>query len=397
MSMSLTRKVLAAGVIVLLASSSSLPGQNTSTSVSQHTERAEQALKAHDLAGAEREYRAILALDSQNSAAWTGLGVLLYGSAKFEPAREALQKALTLDPASQRAELFLALSEADLRQCALAKPILARRFASEPAGKLQRLVGLALLGCELDDADSMPALQTAARLKQLYPGDEDVLYESAGLYTRLWNQSAGELMARHPESYRVHELAGEVYEAQNNYDQAIREYSLAIEKNPKLTQMHFRIGQLYLRQAAADADDKAMSEFQKEKLIDPQSALSDLAMADIQLHRQNLDEAKALYQEAATLDPALLDARVGLAKVQVEQHDIASAVGELKSIIAEHPENASAHYVLMLAYRQQKKMPEASDEMTIFNRLQTEKNETFQNKMNALLNATPPAEETERK
>jgi tetratricopeptide (TPR) repeat protein len=79
----------------------------------------------------------------------------------------------------------------------------------------------------------LPALQTVERLKQLYPGDPDVLYESAELYTRLWNESAGELMAKHPDSYRVHQLAGEVYEAQNNYDQAIREYSLALQNQPE--------------------------------------------------------------------------------------------------------------------------------------------------------------------
>jgi predicted Zn-dependent protease len=392
------RRKIAAGLISLLTATSLLYGQSSSVGLlQQHREKAEQDLRAHDLAGAEHEYRAMLAIDARNSQAWTGLGVLLYGSGKAEQAYEALQKALSLNSAEPRAELFRALSEADLGKCSEATPILARQFQSEAVGNLQRLTGLALLGCTTRDADALPALEAAARLKQLYPGDPDVLYESAELYTRLWSESAGELMAKHPESYRVHQLAGEVYEAQNNYDQAIREYSLAIEHNPKLPQMHYRIGQLYLRQAAPNADEKAMSEFQKEKLVNPESAVSDLAMADIAMHDHKLQEARPLYEEAVKLDPTLVEARVGVATILLEQHDADGAVRELQGITKDHPDNAAAHYVLMMAYRQEKKMSEAAAEMATFSKLQTERSETFQSKMNALLNAKAPAEKTEQK
>jgi predicted Zn-dependent protease len=388
------RRSVLLGFTVLLSASCSLSGQSSSdNSLQQHMAKAEQSLRAGDMAGAEREYHQILALDPQNSQAWTGLGILLYGSGKAEQAGEALQRALNIDPAARRAELFLGLSEADLSQCKQAIPILSKYFASEPAGKLQRLTGLALLGCAAGATDPLPALQTVERLKQLYPGDPDVLYESAELYTRLWNESAGELMAKHPDSYRVHQLAGEVYEAQNNYDQAIREYSLALQNNPKLPQMHYRIGQLYLHQGSEEVDEKAMNEFRQEKAINPASAVSDLAMADIEVHRHNLDKAKPLYEEAARLDPNLVEAEVGLARILLEEHNPDAAVKQLVAVVAEHPEEAQAHYVLMLAYRGQKKMPEAAAEMATFNRLQAERAETFQNKMNALMNGKPAAEE----
>jgi predicted Zn-dependent protease len=338
------------------------------------------------MAGAEREYNEILKLDPQNGQALTGLGILLYGAGKAQEAIQNLESALKYDPSEKRAEIFLGLSEAQLGRCAESMPILSRYFESGPPGKLQRLTGLSLLGCESGDADPLLALQAVNRLKQLYPGDPDVLYESAELYTRLWNESAGELMAKHPDSYRVHQLAGEVYEAKNDYDQAIREYSLALQNNPKLPQMHYRIGQLYLHQGSEEVDEKAMEEFRREKEINPESAVSDLAMADIEMHRHQLGRAKPLYEEAAKLDPTLTEARVGLAKISLEQHDTDAAVQELRAVIAEHPEDAAAHYSLMRAYREQKKMPEASAEMATFNRLQTEKADKFQNKMNALLN-----------
>jgi tetratricopeptide (TPR) repeat protein len=378
-----------ASVVVGLSPSGLLRGQNSSVDLEQHKERAEQALRANDRATAEKEFRSMLSIDPQDSEAWTGLGVLLYGSGNADEASKALHSALAIDPGGKRAELFLGLSEADLHDCSQAMPILLKYFSSEPVGNLQRLTGLAVLGCSSEANDTMAVLQTAVRLRQLYPGDADVLYASAELYTQLWNQSAGELLAMHPDSYRVHQLAAEVYEAQKNYDQAIREYSLALAANPKLPQMHYRIGQLYLHQGAPDADEKAMEEFRLEKLVNPESAVSDLAMAEIYRHQHNLDMAKPLYDEAARLDPQLVEAKVGLAQILLDEHQTDVAVRELTAVIAQHPDNAQAHYALMLAYRTEGKLPEAAEQMAAFKQLQAGNDQKFQNKLDALLNAKP--------
>jgi predicted Zn-dependent protease len=231
----------------------------------------------------------------------------------------------------------------------------------------------------------MPALRTVARLKQLYPDDADVLYESAELYTRLWTEDAGELMAKHPDSYRVHQLAGEVYEAQNNYDQAIREYSLALDANPKLPQLHFRIGQLYLHKGAPDADAKATAEFRQELAVDPQSAVSNLALAEINRHEHKLSEAKPLYEQAVRLDPTLVAAHVGLAQILLAQHQDVAAVRELQGTVERFPNDAQVHYVLMLAYREQNKLHEAQEEMATFKRLQQLEADRFRNKMNSMM------------
>lgn len=398
MQMGWARRIVLCGSAVLLIFSRLASAQDTSlTPVQQHTARAEQDLRVHDLAGAEHEYRAILTLDPANSEAWTGLGVLLYGAGKPQEAAEALQTALKVDPSSDRAELFLALSRADQGKCSDALPALSKYFGQEPVGNLQRVTGLALLGCAANAPNPVQAVQTEARLRELYPDDPDVLYESAELFTRLWNQSAGELIAKHPESYRVHELAGEVDEAQNNYDQAIREYSLALQQNPAVPQLHYRIGQLYLHKGDPNADDKAIAEFQKEKEVDPQSAVSDLAIADIEMHRHNLDRAKPLYEEAAALDPSLIEARIGLAKLLLEQHDTQTAIAQLQAITAQHPDNAAAHYVLMTAYRQTKNPEKAAAELAAFNRLQNQRGESFQNKLNALLSGKTPAADSSPK
>jgi tetratricopeptide (TPR) repeat protein len=368
--------------------------QDTSTEIQQHTAKVESALRANDLATAETEYRKIIALDPANGQAWTGLGILLYGEGKAGAAVSALNSALKINPQEDRADLFLGLSEADLGHCDKATPILSRHFENGAAGKLNRLTGLALLDCIPTKTDAMPALKVAARLKTLYPDDPDVLYKSAELDTRLWDQDAGQLMAKHPDSYRVHQLAGEVYEAQGNIDQAVREYQLALSENPKLPQMHYRIGQLYLKKGEADVDQKAMEEFRAESRVDPQSAVSALAMGEIYRYQHQLDNALAQYQLASRLDPELVEARIGLARVLLEKHQIDASIEDLHAVIKDHPDNAKAHYALMLAYREHGEIDQAGQEMEIFKKLQQSDAEHFDNRLNVLLNNKTRTDET---
>ena len=382
--------MLKASVLLLLgviSTSMSVSAQQagSTSALKDQAARAERALREQDVPGAVKEYRAMIAADPQNSQAWTALGVLLYGSGRSAEAAEALTRALQINPQAPRAELFLSFSQADLQQCETALPVLQRYFGSEPQGKLQRLTGLTLLQCSTSSKEASTALKVAAQLRESYPGDPDVLYESAELYTRMWNETANELITTHPESYRVHQLAAEVNEAQGNLGQAIRQYRAALGGNPRLPQMHYRIGQLLLRTGDADADERAMEEFRAELAVNPQSATSALAMGEIERHQGKLTEATAEYTQALKLEPGLPEARVGLAQTLLAQHHIEASEDQLRALIAEHPENAQAHYAMMLAYREQGKLPEATTEMATFKRLQQGSADQFQKKLNALL------------
>ncbi len=330
----------------------------------------------------------MIAADPANAQAWAGMGILLYGSGRAAQAVDALSHAMRIDPAMPRAELFLALSQADLGACEKATPALQKYFDTERVDKVQRLTGITLLTCLAASKDTAAALQVAGRLRRNYPGDPDVLYQSAELYTRLWSETANELITSHPDSYRVHQLAAEVNEAQGNLQQAIRQYRAALTQNPKLTQMHFRIGQLLLRAGGGDADEKAMDEFRAELAINPQSAVAALAMAEIERHQGALTKATDDYNLAIKLEPELLEARVGLAQTLLAQHHVEASEAQLRSLIAEHPENAQAHYAMMLAYREQGKLPEAAAEMATFQKLQKGKEDQFQKKLDALLNGS---------
>jgi tetratricopeptide (TPR) repeat protein len=373
------------------------PRQQATGGISQHYAEAERAIQANDFASAERAYRAVLNVDARQTAAWTGLGVLQYGAGRSREAADSLHHALQIDSTgavAAQANLFLGLAESDLGQCDLAAPLLQASFATAPHGKMQRLVGFAQLNCVIASADPGAGLVTISRLRTLYPDDPDVLYRSAELYAHLWTQAATELIAKHPESYRVHQLAGEVYEAQGRTDQAIREYKAALQENSRLPQMHYRLGQLYLREGGDNVDRKAMDEFRAELAADPQSAVTLFAMGEIERHQQELDAATEHYRAAMKLDPKIVDAQVGLAQILLSQKQVEPAIVQLKLAIDKQPENIQAHYVLMLAYRAQGNLAQAGVESVTFKKLQAQKSENFQSRMDALLGDKVPKSDT---
>jgi tetratricopeptide (TPR) repeat protein len=372
--------------------------QDTSANaaINDHAERARTALARNDLKAAEQEYRAILGLDPNNADAYGALGVALYASGDLPEAMRALSKALELDSGQQRAELFMALAESDLGQCDKALPVLSRHFPAEADAKLRRLAGLSLLNCELASADTGQAEQTVENLRHLYPTDSDVLYKAAELYTRLWNEVAGKLIEEHPESYRVNELAGEVFEAQGIDQRAIKEFRLALEKNPRLPQVHFRIGQLLLKQDNAQAKNGALDEFQQELAVDPRSAASENAIGDFYREEQKLDDAAQHYKRAVQLDPDFAQAHIGLAQARLAQHQPASARQELETATKLQPDSATGHYNLMLVYRSEGKLADASREMSVFQRLQQQNSQSFENRLHSLLNAKPSQEAAQK-
>ena len=359
--------------------------QTNDATMQMHRDAAAAALKANDLPRAEREYRAILSIDPKNVEASSALGVALYASGDFKEASATLQRALVLDPAQPRIQLFLALTQAELGQCPQALPILEAQWKDQADPRLRRLAGLSALDCELAAGHLIPALQLAEPLRTQYPGDPDVLYKLAGLYSRLWNETASELIQKHPESYRVHQLAGEVYEAQNNGDQAIREYTLALKENPRVAGLHARIGQILLQRGDADSETKAIAEFERELDIDPESAPAEYALGEIFRRRQDYAQAAQHLQRAVTLNSALAEPHIALAQMFMAQHDPQESSREAGIAVQLDPRSAKAHYALMVAYRSEGKMDEAGKELALFQQLQHEHDTNFNKKLNILL------------
>ena len=158
-----------------------------SVEIERHFAAAEQAVQANDFArrGGRSIVKSSASIPTQ-ARALTGLGVLQYGAGHPALAADTLSKALQLNVLDKRSDdLFLGLSEADLGRCSKAVADLQPQFPAMAAGKLQRLVGFALLNCLCRASGCRSVARCSGQAQEALSWTiADVLYKAAEPYTR---------------------------------------------------------------------------------------------------------------------------------------------------------------------------------------------------------------------
>lgn len=289
------------------------------------------------------------------------------GLAAFNEGRYsvALAKLKQADPRDPTARAFLALTEAAMGDCKTALPALTSTSDANPT--LYRLTGLAAIKC----SDTNQALVLLQRLESKFPSDPDVLYTAAKLHMKAFNDATYAMYQRAPSSYRVHELSAEVFEVEARYPDAVSEYRKAIELNPNAPDLHFRLGRALLLQShEAKALDEATTAFRAELKLNPEDGACEFQLGQIAQVEGQASEAEAHFQRAAELSPNLVPALIALGKIHTQKKDYPAAIGLLKRATDIQPENETAHYALLTAYRDSGDMQNAKAEKAILDRLQ---------------------------
>lgn len=308
-----------------------------------------------------------LAAFAQTDALTGGLEAFHRGD--YVLAERELNKSLKhgTDP---RARAFLALTMAATGRCDAAGAELAKSFESGDEA-LRRLSGLALAQCDMarDRLDDAAAI--VSKLKAQYPADPDVLYQSARLSMRAWNETIYELYQKAPSSFRVNQISGEILETQGHFAEATVEYRKAIEKNPKALNLHFRLGRALLMSShAQEALDAALQEFEAELALNPSDSIAEYQVGQVLLAQQKADASAARLQRALELNPDFPEALVGLGKLRLDEKKNEEAIRLLQRAVKLSPRSASAHYSLMLAYRNAGNLAEARREKAELDQLQ---------------------------
>jgi len=275
-------------------------------------------------------------------------GIAEFHRGEYAAAQASLEKAA--DSPQRRA--FLALARAASGHCAAARPDLAKQFAETPDTELRRLTGLALSQCDLAQAHYDDAFPVLARLKNLYPGDADVLYQAARLHMKAWNDTLFEMFQKAPSSFRVNQISAEILEIQGRYPEAAAEYRKAIEKNPNALDLHFRLGRALLLQSHSPENlALARREFEAELSLNPGDAVAEYEIGQILLTGQDRAAAVKRFERAASLDPDFAEALQAVAKARMDVKQYDEAIALLEKVVRLQPANESAHYSLMMAYR----------------------------------------------
>lgn len=272
-------------------------------------------------------------------------GLRHFGSGEYTAAKQRF--AASSDP---RAPTLEAVVDASLGQCAQAL----KRLESTDRTDLTvaKLAGLAMARCAIAEQRFDTAFAALEGIPSELSDDPDVLYETARLYLKGWNEAVEAMFASAPASFRVNQLSAEIFEIQGRYDDAVREYRKAIEKAPGTLNLHYRLGRaLLMRSHEPQALTEALEEFRAELELNPRDAVAEYQVGQILQVLGRPSEALLHIERAVSLDSEFPEALVGLAKERsrLEQYD--EAIALLERALALHPASEPAHYSLMLAYR----------------------------------------------
>ncbi len=98
----------------------------------------------------------------------------------------------------------------------------------------------------------------------------------------------------------------------------------------------------------------------------PRDARSAAALGNLARNRGDTQGAAGYYAQAFAIDPQLPDAAIGLANLDAEKGDFASAALKLERVVEADPSNILAHYRLATVYRNLHRPDDAKRELEAF-------------------------------
>jgi protein O-GlcNAc transferase len=305
-----------------------------------------------DIAGAEQELTAALALSPDSAPLNDALGTLTAQTGHLDAALPYLQRAVASDPSLAQAQYhlgtaLLALNQADdaiahLQDAAAAMP---SRF------DIQLQLGKALSATH-QDAEALVHLHLAAQLRSANTSP-DALYALA-LALQASGDAKGSLPIFEAATSAPNASASDTGSAAlTNYalahvqtgdaDGALALYRRALALGPDNPTLREDFGVAYLQQSDLD---RAMEQFRAGLALEPDSAHLhyDLGLA-LKL-KDNLAAAVPEFERAEQLDPSLPDPPYTLGVIYMQQGQFPEAIKELKLAAQLQPSNGDAWALL---------------------------------------------------
>jgi tetratricopeptide (TPR) repeat protein len=193
-------------------------------------------------------------------------------------------------------------------------------------------------------------------------------YWRARCFEQLATQAYFRLYQADPNSYRVHELLGDLEVAKGNDSKAIEEYRTAVAMKPSAPNLHYSLGHLLWKDLKTD---EARKELDAELKVNPRhaGALHDLGTTYLLEHQP--EKALAYLNRAFEVEPEDPDIHRDLGTAYAELRDYARAEAEFKAAIA-GDQDGSVHYKLARVYQAEGKKESAAREFEISTSLNSE-------------------------
>ena len=172
-------------------------------------------------------------------------------------------------------------------------------------------------------------------------------YWLARTYQALGAEAYARLQESFPDSWRTHQLRAEGYALRQDFDDALKEFQVALQLRPNESELHEALGELYLDH---HTDDDAQRELERALALDPSRTHALYLLGHLYVQKRDNEKALSYLQRALRLQPDLAEASGLLGTAYVRLGQFANAVPKLeKAAPLDHYGNV--HYQLYLAYR----------------------------------------------
>ncbi len=318
--------------------------QSTAADPEKLFQRGETALHAGQLDEAKRAFRQVLAIDPGVAGAYTNLGVIYMRRQQWPQALEMLHKAEKLAPDLAGIRLNIGLVHFRQNDFSGAIPAFESVVKQSPDSFQARyLLGLCYF---FNDrwSDTIATLeplwsQASSQLNYLYVLDI-AAYKAKD--QPLEEKALARLIEIGEGSPEFHLLMGKAHLNRGEYDDAMKDLDAAAAADPKLPFVHFNLGLAYVHKQDYD---RARSEFHKDIAIEPDVPYDYEQLGSLEAIAGNEDEAAKNYRSALKLDPQLIDAHMGLAKIEEHRQHYAAALVDLDRLLQIDSKNAAARYM----------------------------------------------------
>jgi tetratricopeptide (TPR) repeat protein len=310
------------------------------------------------------------------AAGYFNLGLALASARQHKDAVEALEHAAKLAPRQHGVHLFLGIENYNLSRFAAAEEALnteTRLFPKD--AKAWMWLGVVDMS-EAKTADAAHALDQAGALD---PDDVDIEYHRGRAHMQLSQEVYADMFARHPSSWRIHQVLAQSLDLQERKADAIVEYRRAIEVAPDEPGLHEALGDLYWEQ---NQIDDARAVYKEEIRIDPTSANSLYKTGAIAVQQSDAAGAVPLLQQALEINPDLYGAKYWLGRAQEGLENYGEAAKQFETVLKESGDDLDTQiiteYHLAQAYRKLHETEKWSAAMARFKDLrktQTEKSD----------------------
>lgn len=352
--------------ITLVLGASIAAGQGAPSKTSDRQRQAALTLEEQGkTAEAEAAWKTYLKSHTGSPEPYAHIALLEARQEHYKEAIPLYRKALAMNPnvPGLRLNFGLALFKAGDMKAAI--PEFVRSLKTTPADspeaqRLNILIGMAHYGLA-EYAQAIPYLKPAtARDSQSLP------LRLALAHSCLWSKQYQcvmdvyhEILELNSESAEADMIAGEALDEMKDSEGATKMFRAAIKANPKEANVHFGLGYLLWTQKNYP---EAATELKAELENDPDHVQAMLYLADIDVKRNQPDNAKPLLERVVKLDPGLALAHLDLGILYSDGGLNDDALRELALAAKLDPNDVDVHWRLGRLYRTLGKKEEAKVE-----------------------------------